>query len=74
MKKNLDTDTVDSFGDEWTRFDQSELKNSESLKIFNEYFAVFPWESLPNDATGFDMGCGTGRLSLIHISEPTRPY
>jgi ubiquinone/menaquinone biosynthesis C-methylase UbiE len=65
VKNNLDTETVNSFGDEWKRFDQSELKNSEAMKIFNEYFAVFPWECLPVNATGFDMGCGTGRWAKI---------
>lgn len=65
VKKNLDVDTVNSFGDEWSRFDQSALSEEEAGKIFDEYFAVFPWEKLPRDATGFDMGCGSGRWAKL---------
>ncbi len=63
--KNLDLATVDSFGDEWSRFDQSALSQKEARKIFDEYFAVFPWEKLPESATGFDMGCGSGRWAKL---------
>jgi SAM-dependent methyltransferase len=65
MKKNLDHATVNSFGDEWSRFDQTALGEEEAREIFDEYFAVFPWSSLPVDATGFDMGCGTGRWARL---------
>lgn len=58
---NLDPATVRSFGDEWGRFDQSALPEREARKIFEEYFSVFPWDSLPEGAEGFDMGCGSGR-------------
>lgn len=63
--KNLDTATVNSFGDEWSRFDQSALSSDEAQKIFDEYFAVFPWHRLSPQATGFDMGCGSGRWAKI---------
>jgi SAM-dependent methyltransferase len=65
MKKNMDVDTVNSFGDEWSRFDQSELSAAEAARIFDEYFAVFPWDKLPKNATGFDMGCGSGRWAKL---------
>ena len=65
MKKNLDADTVKSFGDEWSRFDQSELPTAEAQRIFDEYFAVFPWDKLPKNASGFDMGCGSGRWAKL---------
>ena len=42
MKNNLDEETVNSLGDEWSRFDQSELPESEASKRFDEYFAVSP--------------------------------
>jgi SAM-dependent methyltransferase len=58
---NLDAKTVASFGDEWSRFDQSGMTESEAQKAFDEYFAVFPWSELPVGAEGFDMGCGSGR-------------
>ncbi len=63
--KNLDVNTVNSFGDEWARFDQSALSEEEANKIFDEYFAVFPWDRLPDGATGFDMGCGSGRWAKL---------
>lgn len=65
MKKNIDLNTVKSFGDEWSRFDQAELPISEATRIFDEYFAVFPWDKLPYDASGFDMGCGSGRWAKL---------
>lgn len=59
--KNFDKATVEGFGDEWTRFDQSALAKSERATIFNAYFSIFPWESLPSNSVGFDLGCGSGR-------------
>jgi SAM-dependent methyltransferase len=63
--KNLDVDTVKSFGDEWSHFDQADLPAAEAKRIFNEYFAVFPWDKLPKNATGYDMGCGSGRWAKL---------
>ena len=65
IKKNLASDTIKSFGDEWCRFDQSQLPDAEARKIFDEYFSIFPWQALPADATGFDMGCGSGRWAKL---------
>lgn len=58
---NVDARTVAGFGDEWTTFDQSALSEAERLTLFGQYFAIFPWDALPPDATGFDLGCGSGR-------------
>jgi ubiquinone/menaquinone biosynthesis C-methylase UbiE len=63
--KNLDTSTVSSFGDEWSRFNQSELSSAEAQRIFDQYFAVFPWDKLSKDSIGFDMGCGSGRWAKL---------
>ena len=60
-KKNIDSRTVAGFGDEWTRFDQSDLSESEHRELFDNYFSLFPWEALTEDAQGFDLGCGSGR-------------
>ena len=76
---NLDQQTVASFGDEWSRFDQSGMSDEEACKVFEEYFAVFPWEALQTDAEGFDMGCGSGRwarwmaprVGLLHCIDPS---
>ena len=65
MDRNLDQGTVDSFGDEWSRFDQTGMSDVEALAIFDKYFAVFPWSSLPEGASGFDMGCGSGRWARL---------
>jgi SAM-dependent methyltransferase len=59
--KNIDNKTVESFADEWARFDQTGMADDEAYKVFAEYFAVFPWAGLPDNAEGFDMGCGSGR-------------
>jgi hypothetical protein len=32
---------------------------------FAEYFEIFPWDSLPRDAVGFDAGCGSGRWAAL---------
>jgi ubiquinone/menaquinone biosynthesis C-methylase UbiE len=58
---NIDRDTVQGFASEWSRFDQAALPDAEERTIFEQYFSIFPWESLPRDAAGFDAGCGTGR-------------
>jgi SAM-dependent methyltransferase len=58
---NADPATITSFGDEWSRFDQSKLDEKELGKIFSMYFSIFPWHLLPDKAEGFDMGCGSGR-------------
>jgi ubiquinone/menaquinone biosynthesis C-methylase UbiE len=76
---NLDPKTVASFGDEWSRFDQSGMADDEARKVFDEYFAVFPWDALPPDAEGFDMGCGSGRwarwaaprVGRLHCIDPS---
>jgi SAM-dependent methyltransferase len=62
---NIDHKTVASFGDEWSRFDQTGMVDGEAQKIFEEYFSTFPWSSLPHDAEGFDMGCGSGRWARL---------
>ena len=65
MAQNIDPATVESFGDEWSRYDQTQLSEAEARSIFDEYFAIFPWERLPADASGFDMGCGSGRWARL---------
>lgn len=59
--KNVDLKTVEGFGDEWTRFHQSSLSQDEFKLLFEGYFDIFPWEALPREAVGFDLGCGSGR-------------
>lgn len=55
---NSDLKTVAGFGEEWNHFRQ----DHEDLQLaFNQYFDIFPWQELPPDSCGFDMGCGSGR-------------
>lgn len=63
--KNIDKRTVQSFGAEWTRYNQYDLQPQEQIDIFESYFNIFPWQDLSHDAEGFDMGCGSGRWATI---------
>ena len=65
MSNNKDQKTVDGFGDEWERFDQSQLAKDEHQYIFSKYFSIFPWSKLPKNPSGFDMGCGSGRWAML---------
>ncbi len=78
--RNADPKTIASFGDEWQRFDQGAMPEAEAREIFERYFAIFPWERLPTDASGFDMGCGPGRwarfvaprVATLHCIDPSK--
>ncbi len=59
--RNLDDKVIDDFGEEWGRFDQSNLSLNDWIRIFNAYFDIFPWHSLPPESVGADIGCGSGR-------------
>lgn len=65
LTPNFETVVVDGFGDEWRRFDQSQLSEQEVLDMFERYFQIFPWHKLPPKAVGFDMGCGSGRWAKL---------
>ena len=65
MQANVDVKTVEGFGEEWSRFDQTGMTETELNEQFARYFAVFPFESLPDDAEGFDLGCGSGRWAKL---------
>lgn len=62
---NLDAKTVEGFGDEWSRFDQTGMSEKDTVRIFDSYFSVFPWGELPKNAVGFDLGCGSGRWASL---------
>jgi SAM-dependent methyltransferase len=63
--QNIDRATVQGFGEEWSKFDQTGLGAAEAARLFASYFRLFPWESLPADAVGFDLGCGSGRWAKL---------
>lgn len=76
---NIDVQVVNDFGDEWSRFDQTGLSQEEGRRLFDDYFSLFPWEHLPSDAAGFDLGCGSGRwacfvaqrVGKVHCVDPS---
>ncbi len=74
MSENIDKQVVAGFGDEWSRFDQSALDELELARMFDNYFNIFPWERLPTDAVGFDLGCGSGRWAKFVASRVGRMY
>jgi ubiquinone/menaquinone biosynthesis C-methylase UbiE len=59
--KNIDKKTVDGFGEEWNKYNQSSISQDELKKSWNQYFDIFPFDKLDAHAEGFDMGCGSGR-------------
>jgi SAM-dependent methyltransferase len=63
--ENVDPKTVEGFGDEWTRFDQTGMLEEDATRLFESYFSIFPWETLSKDAVGFDLGCGSGRWAKL---------
>ena len=63
--KNIDVSTVDGFGDEWSRFKQEKLDIVDRELMFDDYFKVFPWDALPKNALGVDVGCGSGRWAVM---------
>jgi ubiquinone/menaquinone biosynthesis C-methylase UbiE len=77
--QNIDVATVEGFGDEWERFDQTGLQGEEYERLFQGYFDIFPWDDLPVDAQGFDLGCGSGRwaakvapkVGVLHCIDPS---
>ncbi|MBP6004833.1 MAG: class I SAM-dependent methyltransferase [Pyrinomonadaceae bacterium] len=79
MPQNTDQNVVEGFGDEWSRFDQSALSPDELDTMFENYFSIFPWDSLPTNAVGFDLGCGSGRwarlvvprVGKLHLIDPS---
>jgi SAM-dependent methyltransferase len=61
VKDNIDMETVESFGEEWSAF-----HTFNELEIYNagdNYFDIVPDTILNKSANVLDVGCGTGRWS-----------
>ena len=78
MPQNIDRRTVEGFGREWQTYDQTALGEKEYRKAFEAYFSIFPWDRIPDNAEGFDLGCGSGRwaagvierVGILHCIDP----
>ena len=45
MMKNIDKKTVKDFGEEWNKYNQSDLSYEQLEKAYNQYFDIFPFEN-----------------------------
>jgi ubiquinone/menaquinone biosynthesis C-methylase UbiE len=65
--RNIDPQVTAGFGHEWSTFRQneSEFSSADREAIFRSYFHIFPWNVLPPDPVGIDVGCGSGRWSVM---------
>ena len=41
--KNIDKKTVEGFGDEWHKFNQSSIPEDDLKKAWLQYFDIFPF-------------------------------
>lgn len=57
--ENIDQKTVDSFGEEWLKFDQF---SEEDIKVAgDQYFDIVNEQMLNQNTIALDLGCGSGR-------------
>lgn len=63
--RRVTNQVVNAFGEEWSRFPQHEMAESERQEIFDDYFSDFPWDDLPENSRGADIGCGSGRWATV---------
>lgn len=73
-ESNVDWTVVEGFGEEWSRFQQDQMTESEYLRTFNDYFHLFPWTSLPAGNRGADIGCGSGRWAKLAAAKVGKLY
>lgn len=62
--QNEEKKTIENFGDEWKKFDQSKLPH-ELKKIFQQYFEIAKINKNFKKFIVADFGCGSGRWSKI---------
>jgi len=72
--KRINKKVIEGFGDEWLRFNQSNVNPKELKKLFFRYFDIFPFEKLSKNSIGFDLGCGTGRWAKIISNKVGKLY
>ncbi len=64
-KENIDRATVRGFGQEWSRFDQTALTDSELEELCRRYFTLIDFSSFDPSSVAVDAGCGSGRWASI---------
>ena len=42
--QNIDKKVVDDFGEEWSKFSQSIISESDLKKSWSQYFSIFPFD------------------------------
>jgi len=62
---NIDSASVEGFGEEWSKFSYENSGNPEQDLIFSDYFGQFPLKSARKNMVCLDIGCGTGRWSAL---------
>lgn len=60
--------TIQSFGDEWLRFDQYHLSPKEIKIIYNSYFHILPHGCMGPESIVADVGAGSGRFAEINAN------
>jgi ubiquinone/menaquinone biosynthesis C-methylase UbiE len=68
---NSDKNVVKDFGEEWNQYPQDSIEDIQLKKAYDQYFNIFPFNQLPAQPEGFDMGCGSGRWAKLFC---TRVY
>lgn len=63
--KNIDNKVVNDFGEEWSTYRQSDIEIKDLESAWAQYFSIFPFDELPDNSVGFDMGCGSGRWAMF---------
>jgi ubiquinone/menaquinone biosynthesis C-methylase UbiE len=61
LKKNIDQNVVEDFGNEWKSFTQKNLSQDDLELGIKSYFRIFPFDKINKESIGADFGCGTGR-------------
>lgn len=69
---NIDQVTVESFGEEWSKFNYFDEKEIEN--IGNEYFDIVDFSKYDEQSKVLDVGCGTGRWSIYLSSKFSNVY
>ena len=62
---NKHIETIQDFGDEWVRHDQSILSEGELEQMFANYFMPEFLAGIGSNSEGFDFGCGSGRWARL---------